>query len=231
MSISGDELRLNPLSRETLADQVHQVIVRYILRNGVGVGDRLPSERKFSELLEVSRTVVRGALARLEAEGTIQRQIGVGMILTRRPRRISSTDEINELDATLQEMYQARIALEVGAVEWVVQGLAEEDIVALDALVDRMAALAAEGHPVVREDREFHLRLIQATHNPVIIKFATLINHYFDQMRTYSPEVAIGRPLDALEVQHRMIVLALRAHDVEAARQALRLHFAPLTPA
>ena len=136
----------------------------------------------------------------------------------------------NELDATLQEMYQARIALEVGAVEWVVHGLAEEDFLALDALVDRMAERVAEGHPVVQEDREFHLRLIQATHNPVIIKFATLINHYFDQMRTYSPEVAIGRRLDALEVQHRMIVLALRARDVEAARQALRLHFAPLPP-
>ena len=75
MSVPEDELSLNPLSRETLADQVYQVIVRYILRNGVEVGDRLPSERKFSELLEVSRTVVRGALAQLESEGTIQRQV------------------------------------------------------------------------------------------------------------------------------------------------------------
>lgn len=231
MSTSGDELILNPLSRETLADQVYQVIVRYILRNGVEVGDRLPSERKFSELLEVSRTVVRSALARLEAQGTIQRQVGVGMILTSRPQLITATDEINELNANLQEMYQARIALEVGAVEWVVQGLAEEDLLALDALVDRMAERVAEGHPVVKEDREFHLRLIQATHNPVIIKFANLINQYFDGMRTYSPEVAIGRQLDALEVQHRMIVLALRARDVEAARQALRLHFSPLPAA
>lgn len=228
MSIVGDELTLHPLSRETLADQVYQVIIRFILRNGVEAGDRLPSERKFSELLEVSRTVVRGALARLETEGTIQRQVGVGMILTSRPQVLSSVDEINELNATLQEMYQARIALEVGAVEWVMQGLAEEDLLALDALVDRMARRVTDGLPVLKEDREFHLRLIQATHNPVIIKFATLINHYFDQMRTFSPEVAIGRRLDALEVQHRMIVLALRARDVEAARQALRLHFSPL---
>jgi GntR family transcriptional regulator, transcriptional repressor for pyruvate dehydrogenase complex len=231
MSASGDELTLNPLSRETLADQVYQVIVRYVLRNGVEAGDRLPSERKFSELLEVSRTVVRNALARLEAEGVIQRQVGVGMILTSRPRLLSSVEEISELNANLQEMYQARIALEVGAVEWVVQGLAEEDFAALDGLVDRMAQRVAEGHPVVKEDREFHLRLIQATHNPVIIKFANLINHYFDGMRTYSPEVAIGRQLDTLEVQHRMIVLALRARDVEAARQALRLHFSPLPAA
>jgi len=231
MSILGDDQFLNPLSRETLADQVHQVIVRYILRNGVGVGDRLPSERKFSELLEVSRTVVRNALTQLEEDGTIQRQVGVGMILTARPSLVSSADTINKLGATLQEMYQARIALEVGAVEWVVQGLVEEDLVALDDLVDRMAQRVADGLPVLKEDREFHLRLIKATHNPVIIKFATLINQYFDQMRTFSPEVAIGRKLDTLEMQHRMIVLALRARDVEATRQALRLHFSPLPPA
>ena len=231
MTTAEGEPFLNPLSRESLADQVYQVIVRYILRNGVEVGDRLPSERKFSELLEVSRTVVRGALARLVKEGTIQRQVGVGMILTTRPNLPSPEAEINELNATLEEMYQARIALEVGAVEWVVQGLAEEDLAALDDLVDRMAQRVAEGHAVLREDREFHLRLIQATHNPVIIKFASLINQYFERMRTYSPEVAIGRRLDTLEVQHRMIVLALRARDVEAARQALRLHFSPLPPA
>jgi len=230
MSVPEDELFLNPLSRETLADQVYQVIVRYILRNEVEVGDRLPSERKFSELLEVSRTVVRGALAQLESEGTIQRQVGVGMILTARPGTISSPDEIHELNASLREIYQARIALEVGAVEWVVQGLAEDDFLALDALVDRMARRVADGHAVLQEDREFHLRLIQATHNSVIIKFATLINQYFDRMRTFSPEVAIGRQLDTLEMQHRTIVLALRAKDVETARQALRAHFVPLPP-
>jgi len=230
MSANGDELPLNPLSRETLADQVYQVIVRYILRNGVEVGERLPSERKFSELLEVSRTVVRNALAQLEANGTIQRQVGVGMILSNRPYFVSSADAVNELNASLQEMYQARIALEVGAVEWVVQGLAEEDMITLERLVNRMAQRAADGLPVVKEDRDFHLRLIQATHNPVIVQFATLINQYFDRMRTFSPEVAIGRPLDTLEMQHRMILLALRARDVEATRQALRLHFSPLPP-
>ncbi|MCL4831587.1 MAG: FadR family transcriptional regulator [Caldilineaceae bacterium] len=230
MTTVDDEPFLNPLPRESLADQVYQVIVRYILRNGVEVGDRLPSERKFSELLEVSRTVVRGALAQLEAEGTIQRQVGVGMILTTRPERIPPVGEINELNVTLEEMYQARIALEVGAIEWVVLGLSEGDLQALDSLVDRMAQRVTEGHAVLKEDREFHLRLIQATHNPVIIKFATLINQYFDRMRIFSPEVAIGRRLDMLEVQHRMIVLALRARDAEAARQALRLHFSPLSP-
>lgn len=228
MSVPEDNLSLNPLSRETLADQVYQVIVRFILRNEVEVGDRLPSERKFSELLEVSRTVVRGALAQLESEGTIQRQVGVGMILTARPDAIGSPDEIHELSASLHEMYQARIALEVGAIEWVVQGLAEDDFLALDVLVDRMAQRVTDDDAVLKEDREFHLRLIQATHNPVIIKFATLINQYFDRMRIFSPEVAIGRQLNTLEMQHRMILLALRAKDIEAARQALRMHFTPL---
>ncbi|MBX3052429.1 MAG: FCD domain-containing protein [Caldilineaceae bacterium] len=79
--------------------------------------------------------------------------------------------------------------------EWVVLGLTEDDFLALSKLVDRMARRAADSQAVLKEDRAFHLHLIQATHNPAIIQFATLINQYFDQMRTFSPEVAIGRRL------------------------------------
>ncbi|MFZ1757175.1 MAG: GntR family transcriptional regulator [Caldilineaceae bacterium] len=162
-------------------------VVYNILRDEVAVGDRLPSERKFSELLEVSRTVVRSALAQLETEGIIQRRVGIGILLTNRPQPISSATAIHKLNVTRHEIYQARIALEIGAVEWVVLGLTE--------LVERMARRAADSQAVLKEDRAFHLHLIQATHNPVIIQFATLINQYFDQMRIFPPEVAIGRRL------------------------------------
>ncbi len=221
---------LQPLARESLADQVYQVIMRYIRQSKVAVGERLPSERKFSELLEVSRSVVRAALARLEREGFVERQVGVGVLLRRRPPSLSFSERaaFDSSSATLAEMYQARIALEVGAMDWVVQGLTEEDLTELETLVDRMAARIAAGQPALREDREFHVRLIAACRNTVIIRFVAIINQYFDQMRFHWPEIPLGRPPDALDVQHRMIVLALRLRDTEAARQAMRLHFRPL---
>ena len=76
---------LPPLMRGTLADQVYEVIVRYILRTGAEVGSRLPSERRFSEMLDVSRTVVRDAIDLLVLEVYVEKRIGAGVILVQRP--------------------------------------------------------------------------------------------------------------------------------------------------
>ncbi len=224
------ETTLQPLARETLADQVYQVIIRYILRTGAEPGSRLPSERKFCEMLAVSRKVVRAALDQLAEDGYVEKRAGVGIVLLRRPPQIAPDDGF-DLDAdqtSLEDLYQARIALEVGAIEWVVPGLTEEDFARLDQLVDQIAVHVAEGTPFVEEDRAFHLTLIQACANPAIIQLASIIDRYFDRIRATQPVHASSRPqLERLDVRHRMIVTALRTRDVEAARQALRLHFLP----
>lgn len=224
---------LQPLNRESLADQVYQVLLRYILRTGTQIGDRLPSERKFSEMLEVSRAVVRGAFDRLAVEGYVEKQVGVGIILLRRPPQVNVENglDLETANTSLQDLYQARIALEVGAIEWVVLGLTDEDLDRLDYLVDQISARIKAGTAFTREDREFHNTLIRACANPVIIQLASIIDQYFDRMRTYYtyyPERVIDQShLATLDARHRMIVMTLRARDVEAARHALRFHFRP----
>lgn len=224
---------LQPLNRERLADQVYQVLVRYILRTGAQIGDRLPSERKFSEILEVSRAVVRSAQDRLVTEGYVEKQPGVGMILRQRPPHPTVENGLDFENATpsLQDLYQARIALEVGAIEWVVPGLTDEDLDKLDRLVDQIAIRVKAGASFTREDREFHNTLIRACANPVIIQLASIIDQYFDHVRTYFayyPERVMDHSrFEMLDVRHRMIVMSLRARDVEAARHSLRFHFRP----
>jgi len=224
---------LPPLARGTLSNQVYPVIVRYILRSGVEVGSRLPSERRFSEMLEVSRTVVREALDQLAAEGYVEKRVGAGMILVKRPPSFDLEHglALDDIHATLADLYQARIALEVGAMEWVVQGVTEADLDRLTQLVDEMEQRLTSGDPILLADREFHNILIRACSNPVMIRFASIIDQYFDHMRTYWPDLVIdGWRLDMLAVRHRMVVMALRTRDTEAARQALRLHFLPVPP-
>ena len=222
---------LPPLMRGTLADQVYEVIVRYILRTGAEVGSRLPSERRFSEMLEVSRTVVRDAIDRLVREGYVEKRIGAGVILVQRPLsfELESGLDLEDVHATLEDLYRARIALEVGAVEWIVQGLTAQDIDKLSSLVDEMQTRISTGMSILKEDREFHNILLRACSNQVIIQFASIIDQYFDRMRIYRPDIAIDSSrLDMMDLRHRMITVALQTRDIEAARQALRLHFLPL---
>ncbi|MBO0769945.1 MAG: winged helix-turn-helix transcriptional regulator, partial [Actinobacteria bacterium] len=50
-------------------------------RDGLGPGSRLPTERQLAQDLATTRTSVRHALAVLEADGWISREVGRGTFL------------------------------------------------------------------------------------------------------------------------------------------------------
>lgn len=52
------------------------------------VGDKLPSENELSEEYDASRVTIRQALAKLEADGLIDKQRGRGAFLKANPRRV-----------------------------------------------------------------------------------------------------------------------------------------------
>lgn len=60
----------------TLADQVHEALVRLTAELRARGVDSLPTERALAERFGVSRTTVRVGLARLEADGVIRRTRG-----------------------------------------------------------------------------------------------------------------------------------------------------------
>ena len=61
-----------------LYDQLREAIVQMISSQGLSPGDLLPSEHRLCKEFEVSRTVVRQALAELDNQGLVQRVKGKG---------------------------------------------------------------------------------------------------------------------------------------------------------
>lgn len=73
-----------------LSSQTRSLLVRE-LKNGMFSGtSRLPSELELSELLGVSRTVIRDALSDLEREGFIERVRGLGTVINREIVQLSN---------------------------------------------------------------------------------------------------------------------------------------------
>lgn len=70
-------------------DQLRQLIVEGISRDGLQPGDPLPGEHRLCERYGISRTVVRQALAQLEHEGLVERVKGKGTFVSR-PRTSES---------------------------------------------------------------------------------------------------------------------------------------------
>jgi GntR family transcriptional regulator len=73
----------------SLTDQARQTIRQRILA-GEFADDRIPSESDLANELGVSRTTIRDALSRLEAEGVIYRKQGAGTFVNRPGLRIRS---------------------------------------------------------------------------------------------------------------------------------------------
>lgn len=76
-------------SAAPMYDQLRQLIVDGIARDGLQPGDPLPGEHGLCERYGVSRTVVRQALAQLEHEGLVERVKGKGTFVSR-PRTAES---------------------------------------------------------------------------------------------------------------------------------------------
>lgn len=70
-------------SAAPMYDQLRQLIVDAIARDGLEPGDPLPGEHRLCEQYGVSRTVVRQALAQLEHEGLVERVKGKGTFVSR----------------------------------------------------------------------------------------------------------------------------------------------------
>lgn len=62
-----------------------ELILADSARAGLGPGSRLPTERKLAADMGATRTSIRQALAVLEAEGHISREVGRGTFLRRTP--------------------------------------------------------------------------------------------------------------------------------------------------
>lgn len=212
----------------SLVEAATAAIGSRILHGELAVGERLPTERSLVEELGVSRTVLREALSSLEA---------LGLLETRGTRgRWVAAGGSTERSRTLVGAWlhqHARQILEVDEIRSVLEGHAIRSLSSWEA-IDAAAAAGTElrdqaeavarGDAVAAADGDaaFHRVLCSYTQNETL---RSLVEGLIEASRrsayaVYSlPETAAG----SLE-QHRTIVEALAASDVERAARLAEEH-------
>ena len=221
---------LKPVSRDTLTSQATETIKRFIIEENIAAGSQLPSERELSEMLTVSRNIVREALSALVAEGIIVKQVGKGTFVGTFDRdaalgSLMSMTNVNTNDpVSVQALREARAALEIGAAGLIVQRITEEEIQALKDIADRHLQKRQNGKNTIKEDIDFHLTLIKASKNPVIIEMAPLVVELF--RRTVAESLGANRfPPERIINEHLRIIEALERRDLKATRDAMHQHY------
>ncbi len=186
----------------------HSLIIEAIDRGDFAPGQRLV-ETELAERLGVSRTPVREALQRLEAQGLVTRE--------GRSLRIASLDHDQ-----LGELYEVRGVVEGLAARLAARHAAPEEIVVLREMVDADRALLGDALALSQANRRFHRQLHRASHNRYLSEMLIGMRR---SVALLSPTV-LGRPGRGEEAlaEHDAIVSAIEARDPDAAQAAAERH-------
>jgi GntR family transcriptional repressor for pyruvate dehydrogenase complex len=92
----------------------------------------------------------------------------------------------------------------------------------MEEILQRQEAKQSQGEPAVAEDAEFHYSVALASGNSVVLKVLDIIMDLLRDTRERSLQVE-GRPQKSL-AGHRRILAAIKRHDAEGAKSAMRRH-------
>ncbi|WP_066039774.1 GntR family transcriptional regulator [Herbiconiux solani] len=207
--------RLGGSRGQMVADDVYDQVTRMILRNEVAPGVRLNIEA-LAHHFAVSATPVREALARLEADGLVEREHLKGY----RARGLLSRKE-------LLDLFELRLLLEPHAA-----GQAAEDAAPaeLDGIVAEFeasgSAPSGADYDSYKEfsahDARLHRLILVAAGNQAVADAVDRMHFHLHAFRL-SYDNSSGQETVS---EHRAIVEALTARDRAAAESAMTAHIA-----
>ncbi|BDZ50762.1 putative transcriptional regulator, GntR family protein [Frondihabitans sucicola] len=197
---------------EPAVERVHAQLRSWLLDGTLSPGAML-SENDLSSRLAVSRTPVRGALRRLEAEGWLTIYPKRGALV----RRLSFEEALAVADA--------RQVLESAYVDAVSDEARAELCTRLDRMIDEEQDEARDGDYVKLVNRtiDFHRAFVEVGENPVLLQFYDHLRERQLVMTLQTPARVTGR-WEEFTREHRNLVDLMRTGDRESFVTALRDH-------
>jgi DNA-binding GntR family transcriptional regulator len=195
----------------TTADAAYLALRQGILQGDLAPGERLRSDALANDL-KVSRTPVREALRKLEAEGLVERS-GSGLIV----REFSDKD--------LTELFYVREALEGMAARLAAENATPNEIGEIRELLDDMETVRQRGDIAALRPLtgEFHRLVGRAAHNGRLLQSLESLLEHTRQMQTSTLLHIEGRPVAALK-EHGELIAAIEARDADRAEKLARSH-------
>ncbi|MGM9487865.1 FadR/GntR family transcriptional regulator [Ideonella sp. YS5] len=220
-----------PLRRaRNLTHELVQALGDRIRDGRLPQGSKLPTEAAVMAEFGVSRTVVREAISRLQAAGTVQTRHGIGTFVVGLGEGGAFHIGQQQLQ-TLRDVVavlELRIGIETEGAALAAQRRTPADLVAMRQAIAAFNAAVAEGRDAVGADFQFHLEIARATGNGHFVELmGTLGAGIIPRARLEpgEPPSAERRAyLERVNAEHESILDAIAAGDAEAARAAMRTH-------
>ena len=205
------------------------------IRGGeLAAGTKLPTEAAIMGEFEVSRTVVREALSKLQAAGLVETRHGIGTFVIG-PGDGPSFKISAEQFSTLQDVIavlELRIGLETEAAGLAAQRRTEANLAALRRALDAVIAAVEAGQDSVAADFQFHLEIARATQNDHFADLMATLGAQIIPRARLEPAAELDEPrrlerqayMRRVNAEHESILDAIVRQDAESARAAMRTH-------
>lgn len=214
----------------SLADALYDKLKTQIIDGTIAPGSRLPSQKDIATTQEVSRTVVREAVARLEAQGFAESRQGSGVYVAEgahyRAFQITR-EELGEL-SDIVRLLEMRLAIEAEMAGLAAARRDQSDIDAMRAALRRMAEVSHDPTASAIADAQFHLAIAHATKNAYFARFIDFLGVRLVPPRNLylrdQPEPAHDEYVAKVRAEHDAILAAIVRMDITGAREAARHH-------
>ena len=225
----------------SLSQRVVDGVTRRIRGGELKPGQRVPPEPALMREFGVSRSVVREAVSRLQANGLVRTRHGVGsFVLAPQPdgSPLQAPDAVLKLQQKLA-MLELRLSLESDAAALAAQRRTPEQLAAMESALDDFDRQHTTGEGTVEADFRFHELIAQATGNEYFAHVlrsmgtATITRGAARPARPASvpkaprfgeptPQLRSGKEITAQE--HRAVFDAIARGDAAMARAAMYMH-------
>jgi DNA-binding FadR family transcriptional regulator len=174
-------------------------------------------------MFNVSRNVVREAIAQLRAEGIVKSRQGAGVFVVElKPPLTLRIDDVGMHDLEeFQQLFELRGVLEIAAA-----GLAAER-----RTTKTLAGIATafrhlqKNTQSIDADLEFHRAVAAAAGNKFLVLFARFMTQHVRETIRLARDALDPKVNARIQLEeHRLIYEAIRARRPEEAREAMRVH-------
>lgn len=213
------KVSLKPVVRKSLYLKISDSIYSYIKVNRLEPGDKLPSERDMSNMLQTSRNSVREALRILEDRGLIYVKTGRGVFI-KDPYGENSTLSIRLDECSIADIQELQNTLEHQAVLNAINRATINQKQELISIASEMVNLLQENIYSHILDHSFHSKLYESGNNTAIHQLIIKIreDRFVRQVDSKSGNDAIWLPTIP---EHLVLANAIREKDSTAALKAI----------
>lgn len=211
----------------SLAEHVCQEVRSRIDSGIYPANTRLPGELELAAAFNVSRPVVRQALAQLRAEGMIVSRQGAGTFVTDVTAavglRFGPLSSVPDVQRCLE--FRLMIESEAAAVAALARSDADLQEIARRKRLHEKACQTAGS--ATEEDFDFHLEIAKATRNRFLIVTLQALRQQIMFGINLISSLSAAEPAERLlrvKSEHDAILDALAKQDADAARHAMRVH-------